>query len=325
MQDDFFKVRVKLTLLYSITASVIIAGYSLILYEILLSDFTDSIRERAFDLNPRIAELITQRTADILQGRIMIIDVVILSCIVVLSFFLTKKTLNPIRANVQKQKRFVADASHEMRTPIAVMISGLEVSLRNKNLNLEDARQTLVETLHELKDFSKLSTHLLDISRYDAGIQVEMAHLDVTDIMDSVVQKMALLAAEKKIELISSVEHGGVMIGNQIELHRVFFNLIHNAIKYTESGGAIHIVGSRRQKNKKYLFTITDTGIGMERDVVEKIFDPFFQNDTSRSSGGAGLGLTLAKRIVENHKGSIQIQSELGKGTIFTVSFPITS
>lgn len=323
MQDDFFKVRVKLTLLYTLTASVIIAGYSFALYEILLSDFADSIRDRLYGLNPHIAELIMTRTSSILKGRILIIDISILSVIIVFSFFLTKRTLKPIRDNMHKQRRFVADASHEMRTPIAVVISGLEVALRNKNLDVENARTTLVETLDEMKEFSKLSTHLLDISRYDAGIQVEMAHLDVTDIIETVVQKIKLLADDKKIVLTSTIQHHGVILGNQIELHRVFFNLLHNAIKYTASEGKIVVSGVKR--NKKYVLSITDTGIGMEEDVVSKIFDPFFQGDKSRSKGGAGLGLTLAKRIVENHKGSIGIHSQLGEGTTVTVSFPLAS
>ncbi len=323
MHDDFFKVRVKLTLLYTLTAAVVITGYSLALYEILLSDFADSIRDRLYGLNPHIIDLIMTRTSDILKGRILIIDIAILSVIAIFSFFLTKKTLKPIRDNIHKQRRFVADASHEMRTPIAVVMSGLEVALRNKNLDISTARITLEETLDEMKNFSKLSTHLLDISRYDAGIYVEMVHIDVTDSIDSVVQKIKLLADDKKIELTSIIEHKGIILGNQIELHRVFFNLLHNAIKYTNSGGTVSVKGSR--KNKKYVITIIDTGIGMEKDVVDKIFDPFFQNDKSRSGGGAGLGLTLTKRIVENHRGSIQIQSVLGQGTTVTVSFPLTS
>ncbi|MES2623015.1 MAG: HAMP domain-containing sensor histidine kinase [Patescibacteria group bacterium] len=324
MYDDFFKVRAKLILVYTATVSVLIAGYSFILYDILLSDFADSLQDRVFALNPEVRNMIVKRTGDIIQGRIMIIDIAILSVIVLLSFFLTNKTLGPIRENIQKQKRFVADASHEMRTPIAVIISGLEVVLRNKDLNVESARETLVETLAEMKEFSKLSTHLLDISRYDAGIQVDFNNVDITEVIESAVQKTKLLAADKKIELTSSFEEQrGIVMGNKIELYRLFYNIVHNAIKYTQADGKIIVHGER--KNKKYVATITDTGIGMDKETISKIFDPFFQGDKSRSSGGAGLGLTLAKRIVENHKGSLQIQSKIGDGTKISISFPLAS
>lgn len=323
MHDDFFKVRLKLTILYTLTASVVIAGYSFVLYEILLSDFTISIRDKLYGLNPNVSDLIIKRTADMLQGRLLIIDITILSIVVMFSFFLTKKTLSPIRDNIEKQKRFVADASHEMRTPIAVMISGLEVSLRNKNLDLESAKQTLIETLEEMKDFSKLSSHLLDISRYDAGVQVNFENIDLAKIVEEVVQKIKVLAEAKKINITCDMEADTMIKGNSMELSRVFLNLLHNSIKYTEAGGTITVVGNKR--NKKYLVTITDTGVGMNKDLIDRVFIPFVQGDLSRSLGGAGLGLTLAKRIVENHKGIVQIQSEIGKGTVVTVSLPLTS
>jgi signal transduction histidine kinase len=324
MYDDFFKVRAKLVLIYTATVSVLIAGYSFILYDILLSDFADSLRESVFTLNPEVRNVIIKRTGDVIQGRIMIIDIAILSVVVLLSFFLTNKTLGPIRENVQKQKRFVADASHEMRTPIAVMVSGLEVTLRDKNLTLEKAKETLVDTLAEMKDFSKLSTHLLDISRYDAGIQVDFTGLNISEVVGSAIQKTQLLADNKHISIISSFEHKDVLVsGNAIELQRLFYNIIHNAIKYTPAEGKIIVTGT--PKGKKYVCTISDTGIGMDKETVGKIFDPFFQNDKSRSSGGAGLGLTLAKRIIENHKGSLAIQSKVGAGTKISISLPISS
>ena len=222
---------------------------------------------------------------------------------------------------MEKQKRFIADASHELRTPIAVVISGLEVNLNNKKLDLIGAKKTLEDTLDEMREFSKLSNILLDISKDETKIKHEV--VDINQLLEIVITKNKNLAQIKNISIENKIESKVKIKGNETELKRVFFNILDNAIKYTSPGGLISI--SDQIISNNYIITISDNGIGIKDEIINKIFDPFFRGDESRSTEGAGLGLTLSKKIIENHKGKISIKSQVNKGTNVIISLPISS
>lgn len=320
--DEFFVARLRLTFYYSLTAIIILGSSSILLYNIILSNLSQSIREESI-LDPRIAQAIIDRTQDILLNRFLTIDIILIFFIVVLGFLLTYKTLEPIKSNMQKQKRFIADASHELRTPIAIMISGLEVNLNNKKLDFIEAKKTLESTLAEMREFSKLSNSLLDISKYDTPTQIEYEPISINELVKSIIEKNKNLAKIKKINIETKIESPVVVQGNKIELSRVFFNILDNAIKYTPPGGKILI--SDKIVSNKYIVIISDSGRGIGEDILSKIFDPFFRGDEARSTDGAGLGLTLSKKIIENHKGTISIKSQVNKGTNVIISLPISS
>lgn len=320
--DEFLVARLKLTFYYSITALVILGGSSVILYNTILSNFTQSISENIF-LSGDIAQAILDKARDILVNRFVTIDAIILFFIIILGFLLTEQTLKPIKSNMEKQKRFIADASHELRTPIAVVISGLEVNLNNKKLDLVSAKKTLEDTLNEMIEFSKLSNNLLDISKYDKPMQAKYEFIDINELIKSIVGKNKNLAQLKNIKIETKIEEKAMIKGDQTELKRVFFNILDNAIKYTGDGGMISV--SDKINSNKYIVTISDSGVGIAEDILGKIFDPFFRGDASRSTDGAGLGLTLSKKIIENHKGTISIKSQVNKGTNVTIALPISS
>jgi signal transduction histidine kinase len=198
--DEFFIARLRLTFFYFITAVVILGGASFALYNTILSNFTQSISENIF-LDPNVSKAIIDRAQDILLNRFMTIDAIIIFFIVVLGFLLTSKTLKPIKLNMQKQKRFIADASHELRTPIAVVISGLEVNLNNKKLDLASAKKTLESTLEEMREFSKLTNSLLDISKYDAPMQIAREPIAINELIKSIIEKEKSLAQVKQIKI----------------------------------------------------------------------------------------------------------------------------
>jgi OmpR-family two-component system manganese-sensing sensor histidine kinase len=292
------------------------------LYNTILSNFTQSILQDR-RINPDISKIIIDRAQDILLNRFLTIDLIIIFFVVILGFFLTHKTLQPIKANLLKQKRFIADAAHELRTPIAVIISGLEVNLENKKLDFSSAKKTLINTLDEMREFSELSNNLLDLSKYDMPIQTKHEVVFVDELLKSIVEKNKSLAKLKEIKIETEIESPVIILGNKMELSRVFYNILDNAIKYTLHNGKIS--ASAKIDSSRYQITVSDNGIGIPKDILDKIFDPFFRGDTSRNTGGAGLGLTLSKKIIENHKGTISIKSELNKGTIVTISLPISS
>jgi len=322
LTDEFFVARLRLTLYYSITAIIILGGSSFLLYNTILSNFSDSIlADRRID--PYLSQIIIDRTQDILLNRFLTIDIIIIFLIIVLGFFLTHKTLEPIKTNMQKQKRFIADASHELRTPIAVIMSGLEVNLDNKKLDFNLAKKTLEKTLDEMRDFSKLSNNLLDLSKYDMPTEKKHKIVLIGELLKSIVEKNENLSKLKDINLETKIDTNSSILGNEIELSRVFYNILDNAIKHTSHGGKIIVSG--KISADKYLITISDNGTGISKDIIDKIFDPFFRGDTSRSTEGAGLGLTLSKKIIDNHKGTISIKSEENKGTSVIISLPLAS
>ena len=322
LKDEFFKARLRLTFYYSLTAIIILGGSSIILYNTILSNLTESIMaDRRFD--PFLSGIIIDRAQDILLNRFLTIDLMIIFFIIILGFFLTYKTLTPIKSNIEKQKRFIADASHELRTPIAIMISGLEVNLDNKKLDLTGAKKTLEDTLYEMREFSKLSNYLLDLSKYDMPTQIKHEPVLLSQLLKSIVEKNKKLAESKEIKIEEKIDFDVTVLGNKIELSRVFYNILDNAIKYTPNNGKISI-GDKVALNK-YTITVSDSGSGIPKDIIDKIFDPFFRGDKSRSTEGAGLGLTLSKKIIENHKGIISVKSAENKGTSVVITLPIAS
>ena len=252
--DEFFTARLRLTFYYSLTAIIILGGSSIILYNMILSNFTQSIsQERRIDST--ISKIIIDRAQDILLNRFLTIDLIIIFFIIILGFLLTHKTLAPIKANLQKQKGFIADASHELRTPTAVVISGLEVALSNKNLDFALAKKTLEDTLDEMRELSELSNNLLDISKYNMSsekIKYERIHID--EKLERIIEKHQSLAKIKSITIKKDIKRGATVSGNKMELARVFYNILDNAIKYTPHNGKILIsdkiaLGGRIAKN----------------------------------------------------------------------------
>lgn len=319
--DEFFVVRLRLTFFYSLTAVVILAGSSIILYNALLAHLTETIQESMLD--PQVANLIMIRTQEILQDRFITINAIIVCFIVFLGFFLTQKTLRPIKVNMQKQKRFIADASHELRTPIAVVISGLEVALRNKNLDVTTAKKTIENTLTEMKEFSVLTNDLLNMSKDDASKRTQYAIVAINELVINSAEKIKPLATEKGIHVHVQINNPAHINGDTIELQRVFYNILDNAITHTQADGSITI--SDKIISGQYYVTIEDTGTGIPENILDKIFDPFFQGNLARNTKGAGLGLALVKKIIENHQGSIEIKSNLNKGTKVIISLPVSS
>ena len=234
--DEFLVARLKLTLYYSLTAMVILVVSSVVLYNTILSNFSQSISENIF-LSSNVAQAIIDKAQDILLNRFMTIDAIILFIIIILGFLLTERTLHPIKNNMERQKRFIADASHELRTPIAVVISGLEVNLNNKKLDLAGAKKTLENALVEMKEFSKLSNSLLDISKDDTKIEKNYEPILIDDFLKKIVEKDKNLTQIKNINFESEIESSAIIKGDKNELSRVLFNVIDNAINILKKEG----------------------------------------------------------------------------------------
>ena len=227
--------------------------------------------------------------------------------------------LSRISEAFEIQKQFTANAAHELKTPLAVM--QLQLDLYNSENHSETDNQTL-ETIKKMgeqcEQLSKTVKTLLNMSELQTVARDEVIELDA--LIEEVTADLDPLAQEKNITLNNDCEPVS-MTGSDILIYRLVYNLTENAIKYNHSGGNVTV--STKKRNDKISITVADDGNGIPDDMKERIFEPFFRVDKSRSRalGGVGLGLSLVKEIVRVHGGSISVKDNKGGGTIFEVSF----
>jgi heavy metal sensor kinase len=223
----------------------------------------------------------------------------------------------------QRITRFTADASHELRTPLTLMRTTAELALRGEQPQ-QEYRESLEQILAELERTSHLVENLLLIARADSGgAQLHLSDMDLTQTLREACLQAAPLFEVKHIQVDSQIpDHPIAVKGDAQGLRRLFLILIDNAVKYTPTGGSVNV--SADQTNDTAVVTVTDTGIGIPSDDLPHIFERFYRVNKARSreQGGAGLGLSIARWIVETHGGKISIESEANRGTMVRVCLP---
>lgn len=238
------------------------------------------------------------------------------------------ETLNGMLARLEKGfkqiAQFTADASHELRTPVALMRTSAEIALR-KPRSEADYRQTLGQIHTELERTSDLIEKLMLLARADAGVEaLEHSEVDLAESVRAACRQGRRLAEAKDIAFHEEVNGLSVRVaGDGESLERLFLILIDNAVKYTPASGEVRV--SLRADDGHAVSEIFDTGIGIADADRSNIFERFYRADKARSreSGGAGLGLSIGRWIAEAHGGSIEVESALGQGSVFRVRLPI--
>jgi heavy metal sensor kinase len=219
------------------------------------------------------------------------------------------------------QQRLVQDVSHELRTPLTAIRGNIEL-IQRYGVDAESLEAIASET----ERMSRLVNDVLLLARADYGsMTLDMSEIDLDTVMTDVAREARVLVKDRDLSLrLSHIEPVRIK-GNGDRLRQLLLNLVSNAIKFTPDDGAITL--GLRQEDGQAVIQVADTGIGIEPDDLQRIFDRFYQADTSRSrihtGEGAGLGLAIAKWIVEAHGGTISVDSEVGKGTTFTVRLPV--
>ncbi|HOP74540.1 MAG TPA: ATP-binding protein [Bacillota bacterium] len=238
------------------------------------------------------------------------------------SLFMAKRAISPIQRSWQQQKDFLADASHELRTPLAVIQTNLDVIMGSPEETVASQMDWLTNIKEETEQMAALVSSLLFLARADAHQQVHNKHNVYLDqLVFRVTEAFRPLADQSRVEIVLDLQKNILCYGDEANLRQMLENLLDNALRYTPAEGKIQI--GLHQIEKKIRLTVMDTGLGIEAEHLDKIFDRFYQADKSRSKGKAGLGLSIVKSIVENHHGTIRVQSEPGKGTTFTIQFPL--
>ncbi len=223
----------------------------------------------------------------------------------------------------EREKQFTDDASHELRTPITVIMSECEYAQDCDTL--EEAKESIDVIYKQAKKMSTLVNQLLTLSR--TGDLSKVLHKEVfnySELAEMVVEELEIQAKQKNISLINNVAKNIYVDGDQSTLARMIINLVTNAIKYGNEGGWVKI--SITRKGDSVIGIVSDNGIGIAPDNQKKIFDRFYQVNPSRTDSGGGsmgLGLSMVKWIVDVHGGEISVESEEGKGTVFKFSLPV--
>ncbi len=241
-----------------------------------------------------------------------------------LSYSMSKKAMIPIQQAYKQQQQFLADASHELRTPLSIMNTSLDVIEME---NGEDLTSFSKEVMSDLKEevgrMSGMVQHLLILARSDSGaVEFEMVSFDLVPKIRQWVQSFEAVAHTKHISLQAELPDQMTVRGDIERIKQVVYILLDNAIKYTPEDGKVEL--TLGQNPTYWSLSIRDTGIGIPEDEQPRIFDRFYrvQKHRSREEGSAGLGLSIAKWIIDSHQGSIEVESAVGKGSRFIVKFP---
>jgi signal transduction histidine kinase len=240
-------------------------------------------------------------------------------------YFLAGKTLKPIEEAMEEQERFVSDASHELRTPLTALKTSIEVALREKNMTAREAKTVLKSSLEEVDDLESLASGLLSLTQAPRLENKSASEtVDLSKVLENAFKKVRPLARKKKIHLETEIEHIA-LDGDRAGLEKIAVILLDNAIKYTPVGGRVSITTAQDKKHVTIVFQ--DTGVGIPKEDLPHVFDRFYRVDSSRSKAevsGFGLGLSIAKQIIDQHKGSISVSSAVGEGTTFTIKLPLS-
>jgi len=230
--------------------------------------------------------------------------------------------LGRLEAAFESQKQFIQDASHELRTPIAIAQTNIEVAEMEVKATVKDYKRLTEVLKMSLERMSRLNDNLLLLSESDQP-QMKMMSIDIGSLLEDIATESGARAKDAGVSLeLEPVEDKMLVMGDALRLKQAIINLVDNAIKYNRPGGTIKL--SVRADDAQVVIQVQDSGIGISQADQGRIFDRFYRVDKSRSraQGGSGLGLSIVKKIVEDHDGSIIVESEPDSGSTFTIVLP---
>lgn len=340
--EEFDWACLKLTLFYCFVIMLLSVSFSVAFYRISASEIDRGLGRQGKILRelleknrlPEPLAILEQARLDQVEEannrivrNLIYYNLIILIIASVGSYFFAKKTLKPIKESVLAQNRFTADASHELRTPLTAMKTEIEVNLRDEKLNIVDARALLKSNLEEILKLENLSNALLKLARSESKERENFENIPITLIISASISRVRNLATIKNIQFISQLDREAdslLVCGDQERLVDLFIIFLDNAIKYSPKNSKIEI--SMKKYDGNALVLIKDHGIGIDPNELPHVFDRFYRADSSRNKervSGYGLGLAIAKSIVDLHRGTISVKSKLGQGSEFIVALPL--
>ena len=238
------------------------------------------------------------------------------------------KTFNDMSERIEQTDRvrsdFISSASHEIKTPLATMKILVESLLYQETMDEGMTREFLGDIDKEINRLNAVITDLLRLVQADKSgedVQADFETIDLKDVCKDTIERLVPIAQKRNIQVIANLKSTR-MRGNAVKLEQAVFNLVDNAIKYTNDGGKVSVFC--KTEGRECVLRIQDTGIGIPKEDLNKIFERFYRVDKARarSTGGTGLGLAIVERMIKIHEGSIEVESEENQGTTFTIRFP---
>lgn len=338
----FHSARIKLTAWYLLIIMLISVAFSAAIYRVLTNELEQFARMQRIRMErerrlyyggvlpsvpsqDRIVpdpELI-EEVKDHLKIILLVINGTILIIAGGIGYFLAGRTLKPIKDMVDEQKRFIADASHEFRTPLTALKTNIEVTLMDKKFTTHEAKRVLEESLTDINQLQSLSDAMLRLAQYQQSSTIQQFKtISLTEILNESIKRVSQIAKQKHIKIDAAVEEQNI-VGDDRSLVELLVILLDNAIKYSPQDSAVTI--SSKKSDAHVILQIADQGVGIEEKDMPHIFDRFYRADKSRTKSdmpGYGLGLSIAKQIVRSHHGSIEVKSKIKNGTTFIISLP---
>lgn len=332
MNNNLFNsARIKLTAWYLVIIMCISVLFSIVIYAGINSElerfdrFQRARQERLEQGLRNIPIPVPQFDAEIIsqaRSRLIVTLGFINFGILVISglagYFLAGRTLRPIQVMLDEQNRFITDASHELKTPLTALRSEIEVYLRGKKHTIAEADTILSSNLEEVVSLQSLSENLIRLTTYQKNVGL-VEEVSLLSIIEDSFKRITPLAKRKHIIIDNKIDDK-TLIGDKLSLTELFTILLDNAIKYSPKHTKVTLILTDMSVH------IVDQGIGIDEKDIPHIFDRFYRADRSRSKtevAGYGLGLSIAKQIVDDHKGSISVESKIGQGTTFTIQLPL--
>jgi len=222
----------------------------------------------------------------------------------------------------RQRRRFVSDASHELKTPLASIRLLSDSIVQNEGMDMETVREFVTDIGSEAERLQRTTEKLLDLSRLDDDVHVMPEPVDVKQVAVDALVLLRPLADERDVRIRCELEEGCVVMATVDDMFHIIFNLMENAIKYNVSGGSVFL--ELKGTDSSVQFTVADTGIGIPEEEAHNIFERFYRIDKARSreAGGSGLGLSIVHDAVKAHGGSIIVGQNKPQGSVFAVSFP---
>ena len=230
--------------------------------------------------------------------------------------------LRRLEDSARRLRQFTGDASHELRTPVALIRTTAELTLR-KDRSPAEYQEALIGIQREAEELTTLVQNLMELARADAGqSKFARAHMDLRDLVFEIRSQAESIASQSNLDFaIDMPERQLAIVGDRVALRRLMLVLLDNAIKFTSAPG--HVRLRARSISGEVVLEVEDTGAGISSQDLPLIFDRFYQVDDSRSGSGVGLGLSIAQWIAQEHNARIEVESHVGSGSVFRVFFPV--
>lgn len=266
-----------------------------------------------------------------LAATLAVVEIAALAVFLVISLFFSRWALRPVARAWTQQRRFVADASHDLKTPLTVILANTSIALEHPERSVASQSQWLESTQHEAEAMQGLVGDLLTLAKIDeeeaaaqsGAARPALEEVDLSDVIEGEVLQFESVAFERGVKLGSQVEPGIKLRGNEQRLRRLAGTLIDNACKYVDDGGAVDVALSRAGKQAK--LEVRNTGAPISPEDLPHVFDRFYRAGKARTGGvgGHGLGLAIARAIAEEHGGTLTASSTQAEGAAFTATLPL--